>query len=323
MLIDDVTIKVKAGSGGKGRVSFQKIKMALGPTGASGGRGADICLVGMSDIGALNQFRHKKDFYAENGGEGGSQFRDGANADDMLLRVPTGTVVHNIETGVDREIIKVGERLVVARGGRGGRGNFHFRSPTNTSPKESEDGKLGELYTLHLELRLIADIGLIGLPNVGKSALLNTLTRASAKVANYPFTTLEPNLGTYFDLVIADIPGLIEGASLGKGLGVKFLRHIRRTKVLFHLVSAESPNPVKDWQVVRSELGNYDKALLDKQEYVFLSKCDLVSSKETESKLKELRETGVIATPLSVLNDSCLGKIKEVLSRLLDERRLR
>ena len=240
-----------------------------------------------------------------------------------MLAVPTGTVIHNEETGVDREIVQVGERLVVAKGGRGGRGNFHFRSPINTSPKESEEGKLGEIYTLQLELRLIADVGLVGLPNVGKSSLLNTLTRASAKVANYPFTTLEPNLGTYFDLVIADIPGLIEGASAGKGLGVKFLRHVRRTKVLFHLVSAESADPVHDWQTVRTELGKYDSALLDKQEYLILSKCDMLSAKESEKKLKELRKVHNKVLSLSVIDESLIGGLKDVLGDLLEEKRVK
>ncbi len=322
MLVDDVKIRVGAGHGGNGRVSFQKIKMALGPTGATGGRGGDVVFVGVSDIGALNKFRHNKDFFAKNGGEGGAQFRDGANAEDLVLPVPTGTVIHNEETGVDRELVLVGERLVVAKGGRGGRGNFHFRSPVNTSPQESEDGKPGETYTLHLELRLIADVGFIGLPNVGKSSLLNTLTRASAKVANYPFTTLEPNLGTYFDLVIADIPGLIEGASQGRGLGVKFLRHVRRTKVLFHLVSAESSDPVHDWQTVRTELGAYDSSLLEKREYLFLSKCDMVTAKDKEQKLAALRKVHNRVMPLSVLEDSWLGQVKEVLDNLLLEKRV-
>ena len=323
MLVDDVTIRVKAGLGGNGRVSFQKIKMALGPTGAAGGRGGDVCFVGVSDIGALNQFCRNKDFFARNGGEGGNQFRDGANADDLVLQVPTGTVIHNEETGVDREIIRIGERLVIAKGGRGGHGNFHFRSPTNTSPKESEEGRQGEAYTLHLELQLIADVGLIGFPNVGKSSLLNTLTRASAKVANYPFTTLEPNLGTYFDLVIADIPGLIEGASSGRGLGVKFLRHVKRTKVLFHLVSAESDDPVRDWKIVRTELGKYDESLLGKREYVFLSKCDLVREIDKDRMLGELRKVHGGVTSLSVLDSSWLGQIKEVLNKLLEQKRTR
>lgn len=320
MLIDDVKIRVSAGHGGHGRVSFQKIKMALGPTGASGGRGGDVCFLGVSDIGALNQFRHNKDFTAKGGGEGGAQFRDGANAPDLVLSVPTGTVIHNEETGVSRELVKVGERLVVARGGRGGRGNFHFRSPVNTSPKESEEGKPGESYNLHLELRLIADVGFVGLPNVGKSSLLNALTRASAKVANYPFTTLEPNLGAYFDLIIADIPGLIEGASAGKGLGVKFLRHVRRTKVLFHLVSAESDDPVRDWLTVRTELGAYDSSMLEKKEYLFLSKCDMVTAKEKEAKLSALRKVHDRVIPISVLEESWLGQVKEMLGNLLEEK---
>ena len=156
-----------------------------------------------------------------------------------------GTIIQKIETGETKEILKIGERILVARGGRGGKGNFHFRSATNTSPKQFQEGSLGEHFAVRLELRLIADIGLIGLPNAGKSSLLNELTKAKSKVANYPFTTLEPNLGVYYELILADIPGLIEGASTGKGLGIGFLRHIERTKILFHLISAESKIPLK------------------------------------------------------------------------------
>ena len=195
-----------------------------------------------------------------------------------------GTIIQKIETGETKEILKIGERILVARGGRGGKGNFHFRSATNTSPKQFQEGSLGEHFAVRLELRLIADIGLIGLPNAGKSSLLNELTKAKSKVANYPFTTLEPNLGVYYELILADIPGLIEGASTGKGLGIGFLRHIERTKILFHLISAESENPVKDYKIIKKELETYNKNLTKKTEYVFLSKSDMVSSEEMKRK---------------------------------------
>ncbi len=259
MLIDDVTIKVKAGAGGRGAVAFDKNKMAIGPAGGSGGNGGNVICEGVSDLSALNHFRHKKDLNAKNGEDGRSQFRDGTTSEDLILHVPVGTVIHNLETasassaqaGTDQEITKIGQRILVAKGGHGGKGNFLFRGPKSTSPKRFQFGLPGETAALRLELKLIADVGLIGYPNVGKSSLLNELTRAQSKVANYAFTTLEPNLGTFYELILADLPGLIEGASHGKGLGIKFLRHVERTKILFHLLSAESENLVKYYKAIR------------------------------------------------------------------------
>ena len=251
MLIDEVTIKVNAGDGGRGAVAFNKNKMSLGPTGGSGGKGGSVYFEGVSDLSSLNKFRYKKEISAENGAVGGEQFRDGPDGEDLLVKIPVGTVISKIETGESEEILKTGEKLLIAKGGIGGKGNFRFRSPTNTTPKQYQEGRLGEQFTLKLELKLIADVGFIGLPNVGKSSLLNELTRAQSVVANYPFTTLEPNLGAYYELILADIPGLIEGASGGKGLGTKFLRHIERTKILFHLISAESENPAKDYKTIK------------------------------------------------------------------------
>ena len=255
MLIDDVTIKIKAGDGGSGSVAFNKTKMSLGPTGADGGNGGNVYLESESNLGALIQFRYKKELTAQNGERGKTQLNDGADGQDLVLKVPVGTVVHNLTTGQDMEIVSIGQRLLIAKGGRGGRGNYKFRSSTNTSPEEFEKGALGEEFELRLELKLIADVGFIGLPNVGKSSLLNELTNAKSKVANYPFTTLDPNLGAYYELILADIPGLLEGASQGRGLGIKFLRHIERTKTLFHFISAESTNPVSDYKIIRQELG--------------------------------------------------------------------
>jgi len=266
MLVDDVKIRVTAGSGGKGTVAFNKNLMSLGPAGGSGGKGGSVYIKGISDLSALNKFRLKKEFKAENGKDGRPQFCDGSDAKELVLKVPVGTVAHNLETDEGFEINKIGERKLIARGGRGGRGNFNFRSATNTSPENFEYGKPGDSFDFHFELKLIADVGFMGLPNVGKSSLLNELTNAKTKVANYPFTTLEPNLGVYFDLIIADIPGLIEGASFGKGLGFKFLKHIEHTNVLFHFVSADSIDPISDYQAVRNELGLYNKNLLKKQE---------------------------------------------------------
>ncbi|HDH07702.1 MAG TPA: GTPase ObgE, partial [Candidatus Moranbacteria bacterium] len=272
MLIDDVKVKMTAGKGGTGAVNFNKNKMELGPTGGSGGKGASIWTEGISDLGALGQFRFKKEFCGDNGRDGREKILNGSNGKDLILKMPVGTVIHNLTTSESNEIIKVGERILIAKGGKGGRGNFLFRSARNTSPKQFQEGFLGESFDMHLELKMIADVGFVGLPNVGKSSLLNELTNASVKVANYQFTTLEPNLGVYYGLILADIPGLIEGASGGKGLGIKFLKHIERTKVLLHLLSAESDNLLADYEIIRKELGTHNAELLKKPEYILISK---------------------------------------------------
>ena len=320
MLIDDVKIKVKAGRGGDGAVAFNNAKMTLGPTGASGGKGGSVCVEGISDLSALNQFRFKKEIKAKNGQDGRSQFRDGNNADDLVLKVPVGTVAHNLKTGEDIEIIKIGQQVVIARGGAGGKGNFHFRSSTNTTPKEFEYGEPGESLEIRFELKLIADVGFVGLPNVGKSSLLNELTNAKSKVANYPFTTLEPNLGVYYDLILADLPGLIEGASKGKGLGIKFLRHIERTKILFHFVAADSTDPVSDYKTVRSELETYNKLLLEKPEYLFISKKDAVSENAANEMARNLKKLNKNIIQISIFDWDSIELVKKILNNLISEK---
>ena len=320
MLIDDVKITVKAGKGGDGAVAFNKIKMALGPTGASGGKGGDVYLEGVSNLSALTQFRYKKVLTAENGMNGKAQFNDGVNGDDLVLKVPIGTVVHNLTANQDLEVITIGQRLLIAKGGQGGKGNFKFRSSTNTSPTQFQKGLPGQEYELRLELKLIADVGFIGLPNVGKSSLLNELTNAKSKVADYPFTTLDPNLGTYYELILADIPGLIEGASTGKGLGIKFLRHIERTKTIFHFISAESSDLAKDYQIIRNELTAYNKELLEKPEYVFLSKADLFDKKEITKKLNQLKKIGKKAIPISVIDDESIKLVEKILRDIIKQK---
>ena len=320
MLIDDVTIKVKAGDGGTGKVAFDKNKMALGPAGGSGGRGGSVFFEGVANLNALNHFRFKKEAEAVSGANGKGQYCDGPDGGDTTLPVPVGTVIHNLDKGFDEEIVKIGERLMAAKGGKGGRGNFHFRSSINTSPKEFEYGKPGENFNIRLELKLIADVGLIGLPNVGKSSLLNELTRAQSKVANYPFTTLEPNLGVYYDLILADLPGLIEGASGGKGLGIKFLRHVERTRILFHLVSAESEDVVVDYKVVRAELQKYSDELAKKPEYLFLSKIDSVLPEEVKKKLTALKKLNKKVEAISILDEASLTRVKGILNKIIEEK---
>ena len=320
MLIDDVKIRVSAGHGGKGAVAFNSNMMSLGPSGASGGRGGNIVGIGVEDISALRQFRFKKEFVAENGKDGGRQFNDGSDGKDTILKFPAGTVVHNLTTGEDITIEKIGELVHIAKGGKGGRGNFHFRSSINTSPKEFEHGEPGETFDLRLELKLIADVGFVGLPNAGKSSMLNELTNAKSKVANYPFTTLEPNLGAYYELILADIPGIIDGSSSGRGLGIKFLRHIERTRILFHFISTESPAPEKDYETIRKELGSYNKALLEKPEYLFLTKSDLVEEKTLKEKLEVLKKINKDVMAASIIDSESLKKIQKILNGIKDEK---
>lgn len=316
MLIDDVTIKARAGNGGTGAVAFNKNLRSLGPAGGSGGRGGSIYIECVSNLNALSQFRYRKDIKAKNGEAGKDQFNDGAGAEDLILKVPVGTVMTNIESGNKQEVLKIGEKILIAKGGIGGKGNFLFRSSTNTTPREFQKGLPGEQLTVRFELKLIALVGLIGLPNAGKSSLLNELTKAQSKVASYPFTTLEPNLGAYYELILADIPGLIEGASLGKGLGTKFLRHIERTKILFHLISAESEDPVKDYQTIRKELEAYNKELMQKTEYVFLSKSDTVSAQELKKKITSLKKIHKDIFPISIHDWNSLEEVKKILNKI-------
>ncbi|MEK7151787.1 MAG: GTPase ObgE [Patescibacteria group bacterium] len=320
MLIDNITIKVKAGDGGDGKAAFNSNMMSLGPVGGDGGKGGDVFCEGVSDLSALAQFRNKKDVKTENGGNGRGQSIDGTNGDDLYLKIPVGTVITNVENGTVEEIVKIGERIMIARGGQGGIGNFKFRSAINTSPRQFTKGKTGEAFTIKFELKLIADIGLVGLPNAGKSSLLNELTNAKSKVANYPFTTLEPSLGVYYELVLADIPGLIEGASMGRGLGIKFLKHIERTKIIFHLISAESEDLVADYNVIRKELESYSDKLADKLEYIFLTKSDLITEKDLKNKLDMLRKLNERVIAISIHDEASLIIVKDILNKIKSEK---
>jgi len=290
MLIDEVKIKVVAGKGGDGVVAFDKIKMSLGPTGGRGGNGGDVYFQGISDIFALRKYRHKKEYFAPNGKNGRNNRSDGPAGKDLFLTVPVGTVIHNTNNGKKNEITQSGEKFLAAKGGLGGRGNFSFRSSKNTSPQEFENGKLGEKFDFELELKLIADAGLIGLPSAGKSSLLNELTATNVKVGEYHFTTLEPNLGAMKNIIIADIPGLIEGASTGKGLGIKFLRHIQRTKILLHCLSLESENLFENYKIVRQELEKYNPELLLKKEIIVLTKSDLIKKEIQKKKIEYMKK---------------------------------
>ena len=316
MLIDDVTIKVVAGKGGAGAVSFEKGRFAKGPTGGDGGDGGNVCLEGVSDLSALKQFRYKKEITGNPGKNAEGRLKNGKNGDDIFVKVPLGTVIYNLTNGKKEEITEIGQIVTIAYGGKGGRGNNSFKSSRNTTPLQSQSGLPGETFKIRLELKLIADIGLVGLPNAGKSTLLNEITNASSRVANYDFTTLEAHLGTYNGLILADIPGLIEGASLGKGLGIKFLRHIERTKILFHLIAADSKNPKKDYEVIRKELAIHNPEILKKKEYIFISKADLAEKKELDKKIKLFKK----AYPLSIIDEKSMKNIKKILDKINEEK---
>lgn len=316
MLLDEVQIKVRAGHGGRGAVAFNKLKMVQGPNGGNGGRGGSIIFEGISDLGALAQFRYQKDLVAPDGGRGHGNFVDGPDGQNLIFKIPIGTVIHNLTTDKRQEMLGIGERIIIARGGNGGKGNYKFRSATNTTPKEFQPGLPGEEFDILLELKMIADIGLVGLPNAGKSTLLNLLTKAKSKVANYPFTTLEPNLGVYYNLILADIPGLIEGASDGKGLGHKFLRHIERTQTIFHLISLESLNLENDYKTIRKELVAHNPELAKKSEYLILTKSDVVEEKKLVEILSKVKKLNPKTFAISMIDDKSLEPIKEVLNKI-------
>jgi GTP-binding protein len=319
MLIDEATITVKAGNGGNGLVSFRREKFVPkgGPSGGDGGKGGDVYFVGVNDISALRQFRYKKLFCAQNGQNGQRDKKTGQSGKDLVLKLPVGSVICESKTGWAYDITFEGETICIVKGGRGGKGNWHFATSTNQIPQFAEHGMVGQEKNLALELRLIADIGLVGLPNAGKTSLLNELTNAEARVASYPFTTLEPNLGVMDNHIIADIPGLIEGASYGKGLGDKFLRHIQRTKIIAHCLSAESNDVINDYQIVRSELKNFNQELLRKKEVILLTKTDLIGESEKKKKLTLLKKINKEIILISIYDWDSLENIRICFAKLL------
>jgi len=311
MLVDEVDIVVIGGHGGPGRVSFRG-KKGGGPDGGNGGKGGDVYVEVTSDLYALNRYVSKKVLSAQNGEPGGKSDKSGADAGDLTLIMPIGTFITD-EKNQEIELNEIGKKVLIAKGGLGGKGNAFFKSSRNTTPRYAQPGLRGEEKKLNLKLKLIADFGLIGLPNAGKSSILNELTDASAKIGDYPFTTLEPNLGMLNGRVIADIPGLIEGASEGKGLGHKFLKHIEKVKLLLHCISSESVNPVKDYKVITDELKKFNPLLLEKQEIILLTKSDLVKADDLEKKLKTLAKTKKQIIPVSIHDWESLQKLIRTL----------
>lgn len=316
MLVDDVTITIKAGDGGRGSVHFRRNAQTArgGPDGGNGGNGGNVYFLGIDDILGLQEFRFKKELKAEDGIAGKGQKLFGRNGYDLIVKVPLGTLVTNIDTGEEFEVGDTTTKILVAKGGIGGRGNDEFKTATDQAPHYAEPGTPGEEKRVHLELRLIADIGFIGLPNAGKSTLLKELTNASPKIGNYPFTTLEPNIGMMQGIALADIPGLIEGASEGKGLGMQFLRHVEKTKLLVHCIDSTNEDIKKVYQTIRKELGEYNSKILEKPEIILLTKTDLLDPHEVEEKVKEIeKELKKKVLTISVIDDEALKKLSTYL----------
>ena len=296
--IDQARIAVRAGRGGDGISAFRREKYvpAGGPSGGDGGRGGDVVLEADSNLQTLLDFKYKRLFEANDGRRGGPNKSTGASADDLVIRVPCGTEVRNLDSGLLLgDLIDPGERLLLAKGGKGGLGNAHYLSNRNRAPEKFTEGKDGEECELELQLKLLAEVGLVGLPNAGKSTLISVLSAARPKIANYPFTTLVPNLGVVRrpsgdGTVFADIPGLIEGAADGAGLGHDFLRHIERTRLLIHLVDGSSDDPLADAQVLLGELEAYGHGLMERPRLMVLSKCELLEPERVESLQAELSQ---------------------------------
>lgn len=319
--IDEMTIYMKAGDGGNGveRWRHEKAKEFAGPAGGDGGKGGDVYVRAVRDVHILSKYRSQTEWYAERAGDGGSDSLHGRNGDDFVLDLPIGSIVKNIDTGAEVSLLKEGEKVMLLKGGRGGYGNEHFKSSTNRSPKEHVPGMPGQEGHFTVELQIVADLGLVGLPNAGKSSLLNMLSRARAKTADYAFTTLEPNLGDFFGFIIADIPGLIEGASEGRGLGHKFLRHVKRTKMLAHLVSLENEDPIAVYKTVRKELEAYDKDLAKKRELLILTKTDTVTQERVLEVKKSMEKLNPEIFTITILDDEGMKTFRDDLMKILRE----
>ena len=321
--LDQARIYIKAGNGGSGSASFRREKFVEfgGPDGGDGGDGGSIIVQSDRNLNTLIDFRYAQHFKAPHGKPGSKRNKTGANGEDLILKVPLGTQLYEEDNNtLIYDFTKNKEKYLVASGGKGGFGNVRFKSSTNRAPRKKTNGKLGEEFWIWLQLKVIADIGIIGKPNAGKSSLLAALTRAKPKIANYPFTTINPNLGVSYyggkEITLADIPGLVEGAHKGVGLGDKFLRHIERCKILLHLIDLSEDNLVNSYNKIKLELSNYDKNLTKKREIIFFNKSDLLEDNEINEKLKEFKNK--IETKyevISVYSNKDVKKIKKLLTK--------
>jgi GTP-binding protein len=318
-LVDTITIRAAAGRGGDGVIRWLHVKGMEkgGPSGGDGGRGGDFIFRAIRDLGVLARYKGQRDFKADHGEPGGSDSMHGANGADIIFDVPVGSFITRLGTDEMYELLNDGDEIVALRGGNGGYGNEHFKSSTNQNPFDSRPGQAGQEAEFRIELKIIADAGFIGLPNAGKSSLLNALTAAKAKIGDYPFTTLEPNLGVLYGHVLADIPGLIEGAAEGKGLGHEFLRHISRTKIVVHCVAADLDDPIAAYETVRAELIAHGDGLEHKPELLMLTKIDTVS----EARVAEIQALfvglGKKVCIVSVLDDALVKGASDTLVHFL------
>ncbi len=319
--LDQAKIYIKAGNGGSGSASFRREKFIEfgGPDGGDGGDGGSVIIESDRNLNTLIDFRYAQHFKAQHGKNGSKRNRTGANGENLILKVPVGTQIYEEDNNtLIYDFTKNKERYLVASGGKGGLGNVRFKSSVNRAPKKKTNGKNGEEFWIWLQLKVIADIGIIGKPNAGKSSLLSALTRAKPKIANYPFTTLNPNLGvTYYDrkeVTLADIPGLVEGAHKGIGLGDKFLRHIERCKVLLHLIDLSENNLEKTYKEITKELSSYDKKLSKKKEIIFFNKSDLFDTDEIKKKLEKFKKKiNAKYEIISVFSSKDIQKTKKLL----------
>jgi GTP-binding protein len=320
--LDEITITAKAGKGGNGVVSWRREKFIArgGPNGGDGGQGGDVFIKAIRSLRVLDQYRSKKEFFADNGVPGSARSLKGANGEDLYIEFPIGSKITNTTSGEIYELTKEGQEIRILRGGAGGHGNEHFKSSTNQAPQEATPGKEGEYAELHIEVSLIADVGLVGFPNAGKSSLLNALTNATAKVGEYPFTTIDPNLGDLFGYIIADIPGLIEGASAGKGLGFTFLRHITKTKFILHLVSLEQESPMKAYETIRKELTDFGQGLAEKEEVILLTKTDVTDSDTVAKVKKEFEALHKKVFAVTLFDDESTKVFRDELIHFLKEK---
>lgn len=331
MFIDSAKIKIKAGNGGNGAVSFHREKYVAkgGPDGGDGGRGGSVIFVVEPGLRTLQDFRYKRKYRAEDGQNGGKSNRTGKDGEDLIIKVPPGTLVKEEETGrVIADMVKPGEKVVIARGGKGGAGNQHFATPTRQVPNFAKLGEEGEELSVILELKLLADVGLIGFPNVGKSTILSVVTSAVPKIANYHFTTITPNLGVV-DLgddsfVLADIPGIIEGAHQGVGLGHEFLKHIERTKLLIHVVDisgSEGRNPLEDFEIINDELEKYNEVLAKRPQIVAANKIDITEDikKNLEEFKKAIEPKGYKVFPISAATSEGIKELMWYAAKMLKE----
>ena len=322
--VDQTKIEVQAGKGGDGMVAFRHEKYVPngGPAGGDGGRGGSIIFVADSGLRTLMDFRYRRKFKAENGEDGRIKSQYGRGAKDLYLKVPVGTTVYDFDTNEEiGDLTENKQELVVAHGGKGGRGNIHFATSVNTAPEIAENGEPGEDRVLRLELKVLADVGLVGFPSVGKSTLLSVVTKAKPKIAAYSFTTLTPNLGMVIlpdgrDFSMADLPGLIEGASHGVGLGIQFLRHIERTKVILHLVAMDPANgrdALRDYQTIRQELLTYDKNLKDRKEIIVATQMDISGASEKLKQFKKDLKTEKIQAPVYAISSVTHEGIEQLI----------